>query len=86
MGSMSAIKELVKLGLGVTILAPWVAQTELSDKSLVALPLGRSKLKRKWGTFRCKDQPMGWAAETFIKLCQTSTLQFAARNGLKALS
>ena len=84
MGSMSAIKELVKLGLGVTILAPWVAQTELSEKSLVALPLGRRKLKRKWGTLHWEDRPMGWAGETFIQLCLSSTRQFAALHGLKA--
>jgi LysR family transcriptional regulator, low CO2-responsive transcriptional regulator len=29
MGSMEAAKELVKLGLGVSILAPWVAQKEI---------------------------------------------------------
>ena len=84
MGSMSAIKELVKLGLGVTILAPWVAQVELAEKSLVALPLGRRKLKRKWGILHWKDRPMGWAGETFIQLCQSSTRQFAALHGLKA--
>ena len=84
MGSMSAIKELVKLGLGVTILAPWVAQAELSEKSLVALPLGRRKLKRKWGTLHWEDRPMGWAGETFIQLCLSSTRQFAALHGLKA--
>lgn len=84
MGSMSAIKELVKLGLGVTILAPWVAQVELAEKSLVALPLGRRKLKRKWGTMHWQDRPMGWAEETFIQLCQSSTRQFAALHGLKA--
>ena len=85
-GSVSAIKELVKLGLGITILAPWVAQPELSEKSLVALPLGRRKLKRKWGALHWEGRPMGWAGETFIKLCQSSTRQFAARNGLKANS
>ena len=84
MGSMSAIKELVKLGLGVTILAPWVAQNELSQKTLMALPLGRRKLKRQWGVLHWKDRPMGWAEDTFIKLCQASTRQFAARNGLRS--
>ena len=84
MGSMSAIKELVKLGLGVTILAPWVAQNELTEKSLVALPLGRRKLKRQWGVLHWKERPMGWAEDTFIKLCQSGVRQFAASNGLRA--
>ena len=58
----------MKLGLGVTILAPWVAQNELTKKSLVALPLGRRKLKRQWGVLYWKERPMGWAEDTFIKL------------------
>ncbi len=39
-GSMEATKELVKLGLGVCILAPWIAKREIEEGSLVALPLG----------------------------------------------
>ncbi|MGI8966661.1 MAG: LysR family transcriptional regulator, partial [Limisphaerales bacterium] len=49
LGSMEAAKEFVKLGLGVSILAPWIAQKELREKSLVAFPLGKRKLKRTWG-------------------------------------
>src|SRR5579859_1160644 len=51
LGSMEATKELVKLGLGVSILAPWIARKELEERSLVALSLGRRKLKRNWGIF-----------------------------------
>ena len=83
-GSMSAIKELVKLGLGITILAPWIAQAELAKKSLVALPVGRRKLKRQWGLLFLKGRSMGWAEETFVKLCESGTTQFAARNGLRS--
>lgn len=50
-GSMDATKELVKLGLGVSILAPWIARKEIEEGSLVALPLGRRKLQRRWGDF-----------------------------------
>ena len=84
MGSMSAIKELVKLGLGITILAPWIAQVELAKKTLLALPTGRRKLKRQWGLLFLKGRPMGWAEETFMKLCESGATQFAARNGLRS--
>ncbi len=84
MGSMSAIKELVKLGLGITILAPWIARDELRRKELVALPLGRRKLKRKWGVIHWKSRPFGWAEETFVQLCRAGAGQFAARNGLRS--
>jgi DNA-binding transcriptional LysR family regulator len=47
LGSMEATKELVKLGIGVSILAPWIARKEIEDGSLVALPLGRPALARE---------------------------------------
>jgi DNA-binding transcriptional LysR family regulator len=37
LGNMEAIKELVKLNLGLSILASWIAKKELGEKSLVAL-------------------------------------------------
>jgi len=84
MGSMSAIKELVKIGLGITIMAPWVAREELRRKELVALPMGRRKLKRKWGMLHWKGRPFGWAEETFMQLNRSGAAQFAARNGLRS--
>jgi DNA-binding transcriptional LysR family regulator len=75
LGSMDAIKELVKLNLGVSILAPWVAQKELGEKSLFALPLGRRKLTRKWGIIHWRDRRLTLAEETFIGLCQSATEQ-----------
>jgi DNA-binding transcriptional LysR family regulator len=49
LGSMEAIKELVKLGLGVAVLAPWIVRSELETGSLVQLPLGTRPLTREWG-------------------------------------
>jgi DNA-binding transcriptional LysR family regulator len=69
LGNMEAIKELVKLGLGVSILAPWTAQKELKDKSLVALPLGRRKLKRRWGVLHWRGRRLSLPEETFVGLC-----------------
>ena len=76
LGSMEAIKELVKLGLGISILAPWIARKELEDKTLVALPLGRRKLKRSWGILHGPGRRLSLAEENFIALCRsvTSTL------------
>ena len=69
LGNMEAIKELVKLGLGVSILAPWVAQRELSEGSLRALPLGPRKLERSWGILLRKGQHLSLAQQTFLGLC-----------------
>jgi len=73
LGSMEAIKELVKLGLGVSILAPWIAQKELSEKSLVALPLGKRKLNRNWGVLHWRGRRLSLAEETFMSLCGAVT-------------
>jgi DNA-binding transcriptional LysR family regulator len=75
-GSMEATKELVKLGLGVSILAPWIARKEIEEGSLVALPLGKRKLKRRWGMLLLKNQRLTLAQETFIGLCKTVSENF----------
>jgi DNA-binding transcriptional LysR family regulator len=80
-GSMDAIKELVKLGLGVSILAPWIAQKELQEKSLVSLPLGRRKLKRNWGIIHWRNRRLTLAEETFLGVCKSVTEELS-RNAL----
>ena len=72
LGSVEAIKELVKLGLGVSILAPWVARREIEEGSLVALPLGRRKLTRRWGLLHWRGKRLNLAEETFIGLCESA--------------
>lgn len=77
LGSMEAIKELVKLGLGVGIIAPWITQKEIQEKSLVALPLGRRKLKRSWGVIHWRGRRLSLAEETFLGLCRAATADLA---------
>ncbi|MBN9692432.1 MAG: LysR family transcriptional regulator [Verrucomicrobia bacterium] len=72
LGSMEAIKELVKLGLGVSIAAPWVVQRELEDGSLRAIPLGRRKLKRSWSVVHWRGRRLTLAEETFVGLCRSA--------------
>ena len=76
-GSMEATKELVKLGLGVSILAPWIAKREIEDGSLVALPLGRKKLARRWGVLQWSGRRLSLAEETFIGLCHSACFLLA---------
>jgi DNA-binding transcriptional LysR family regulator len=73
-GSMEATKELVKLGIGVSILAPWIARKEIDEGSLVTLPLGRKKLQRRWGILHWRGKRLTLAEETFIGLCKSATL------------
>ena len=70
--SMEATKELVKLGLGVSILASWIAKKELEEGSLISLPLGRRKLQRRWGVLHWRGKRLNLAEETFIGLCESA--------------
>ena len=73
LGSMEAIKELVKIGIGAGVLAPWIARAELENGSLVSLPLGTRKLRRRWGLAHLKGRRLALAEETFVGLCESVT-------------
>jgi DNA-binding transcriptional LysR family regulator len=76
LGSMEAIKELVKLGLGAGILAPWIARGELESGALVSFPLGPRNLVRRWGVVHLRGRRLTLGEETFVGLCRTATATF----------
>lgn len=76
LGNMEAIKELVKLGLGVSILAPWSCVKELQEGSLATLPLGKRKLRRRWGVLHWRGRRLSLAEETFVGLCEQVSEHF----------
>jgi DNA-binding transcriptional LysR family regulator len=69
LGSLEAVKEMVKGGGSVTALAPWTVREELEEKSLVAVPLGKRKLKRNWCLLHSPQRKTRLADEMFTKLC-----------------
>jgi len=73
LGSMKAMKELVKLGLGVAILAPWTARPEIEARTLVPFPLGKRKLSRTWGIAHLRCRKLTLAEGTFLGLCRSAT-------------
>ena len=70
LGSMEAIKELVKMGLGVGVTAVWVARPELAERSLVWLPLPGGRLTRTWAVAAAAGRDLTVAEQTFVGLCQ----------------
>jgi DNA-binding transcriptional LysR family regulator len=76
LGSMDAIKELVKIGVGVGVLASWVMRAELENGALASFPLGRRRLRRRWGLAYRKGRRLSLAEETFTGLCRTVTENF----------
>lgn len=83
LGSMEAIKEMVKVGLGIGVLAPWVAARESEAGSLVRVPFPAQRMERQWGIVSYAGQKLGFMAETFLGLCQDATSTLA---GVRALA
>ncbi len=69
--SIEAIKELVKLNLGVSVLAPWTVHHELARGSLKMRPLASKPLRRQWGVMSLSSRRLTLAEETFCRLCRT---------------
>jgi DNA-binding transcriptional LysR family regulator len=66
-----AIKEFVRLNMGVGILPGWLAAAEIEQGSLVALPLGRCRLKRRWGVLRASAHSSSLAETLFANICRS---------------
>ena len=67
---IGAIKELVKLGLGVSVTAEWVTRPEVAQKSLALVPMPVGKLRRKWCVTTLAGRRLTVAEQTFLGLCQ----------------
>src|SRR4051812_20577335 len=67
---IGAIKELVKLGLGVSVSADWVARPEVAEGSLVLLPMPGARLRRSWCVATVAGRKLSVAEQTFVGLCQ----------------
>lgn len=70
LGSMEAIKELAKIGLGIGVVAPWITREEIDQGSLVARDIAKPKLKRQWALFSKRQRPLSLAEETFASICE----------------
>jgi DNA-binding transcriptional LysR family regulator len=69
--STGAIKELVKLNLGVSVLAPWTVHHELARGRLEMQPLGSRPLRRQWAVMTLASRRLTLAEETFCRACRT---------------
>jgi LysR family transcriptional regulator, low CO2-responsive transcriptional regulator len=68
--SISAIKAMVQLDLGVSVLAPWVVDSELSRGTLKMRPLGSKSLKRHWVIAYLARRRLSLVEERFSVLCR----------------
>ncbi len=70
LGDMQAIKEMAKLGIGVGIVAPWVAAREIEDGTLKVVNIEEPGIEREWGVFHSPKREPSLVEEAFIGLCE----------------
>ena len=70
LGDMQAIKEMAKLGIGVGVVAPWVAAREISDGTLKVVNIDGPGIEREWGVFHSSKREPSLVEEAFIGLCE----------------
>lgn len=70
---IEAIKELVKLDLGVSVLGPWTVEKELLRGKLKMRPLGPKPLTRHWVVISLAGRRLTPEEETFCRLCRNYT-------------
>ena len=63
-----AIEEMAKIGIGIGIIAPWVAARELEEGSLKIIEAEGLEIKREWGVFHSASHQPSLLEETFIGL------------------
>src|ERR1700756_2144597 len=68
--SFEIMKQLAQLGLGVAIMAPWVAARELREGSLVARPLPKFLIRRSWSVVHQAGRELSQTEHTFLGLCR----------------
>lgn len=69
-GSEEAIKQFVRLDLGIGLLPNWIVATEIKQCSLISLPLGRRRLRRRWGVLHARNRKLSFAESIFVDLCR----------------
>ncbi len=67
--SFDLIKQLAQLGLGVALMAPWVAAKEIREGSLRSMPTPRIQIERHWKVVQQKGREVRMAERAFIDLC-----------------
>ncbi len=70
LGDMQAIKEMAKIGIGVGIVAPWIAAREIEDGTLKVIEMKGPQIEREWGVFHSSKRQPSLVEEAFIGLCE----------------
>ncbi len=81
LGSLEAIKEMVKLEMGIALMPSWVSAADVAEGTIVLLPLSGKKLTRRWGIAHRKGRRLSHGEETFVKLCAAAGAKLTCGEG-----
>lgn len=71
-----AILEMVKSGLGITVMVKWAALPQIRSSQLIALPLTATGIKRTWYSVVMKDRYRPEYVQGFIDQIRKNAAQF----------
>jgi DNA-binding transcriptional LysR family regulator len=75
-----AIKHFARLDLGVGILPRWIVAAEIEQGVVVTLPLGRRRLKRRWGVLHSSARKLGFAENLFVSISRNVMRELVTRS------
>jgi DNA-binding transcriptional LysR family regulator len=73
--SFEIMKQLARLGLGVALMAPWVAAKEIEEGSLATIQTPRFQISRSWAVIHQGHRELRQIEQTFIGLCRMACAQ-----------
>jgi DNA-binding transcriptional LysR family regulator len=78
--NLETIREMVKTGLGISVLPAWIFQDDLRLGNLHAFAAGRRMLSLGWGLHSRRNQPLDLIQSDFRALCAAASKElFASR-------
>jgi DNA-binding transcriptional LysR family regulator len=69
-GNEDAIKQFVRLNLGVGLLPRWITLSEIAQGTLSCVSLGRRRLRRRWGILHGGNRQLAFPESVFVNLCR----------------
>ena len=71
LGSMEAIKELIKINYGISFMASWIVEKEINQGILAHVSMGKRKIQRDWAICYANEKKLSITEETFLGICES---------------
>ena len=81
-----AIIEMVKAGLGISVLARWAVQEQLAAGTLIARPVTKKGLQRQWSAALLKNDFVPTYVNDFVELLSRPTMPLVKSNIVRLTS